>query len=98
MVRHQFLISVDLEVDIRTNQCFGIFVMIGETLRMLLSDSRIRANDDFISKVTILDKALLISPTTGQSRTNVRGALTRYLVRILCEIKCLDRLLAAHPI
>ena len=69
VVRHRFLISVDLGVDIRTNQCLGIFVMIGETLRMLLSVNRIRVNEDFISKVIILDKALLMSPTTGQSNS-----------------------------
>ena len=50
--------------------------MIGETLRMLLSDSRIRVNDDFISKITILDRALLISPTTGQSDGRPRSSDT----------------------
>ena len=56
--------------------------MIGETLRMLLSVNRIRVNEDFISKVIILDKALLISPTTGQSnQPQFSPSLVRVTVR-----------------
>ena len=49
--------------------------MIGETLRMLLSDNRILVNDDFTSKIIIPDKALLIFLTTGKpdpGRVSVR--------------------------
>ena len=65
VVLRRFLISVDLEVDILTNQCFVIFVMIGETLQTLFNDNQIRVNDDFISKITLPDKELLMCPTTG---------------------------------
>ena len=65
VVLRRFLISVDLEVDILTSQCFVIFVMIGETLQTLFNDNQIRVNDDFISKIILPDKELLMSPTTG---------------------------------
>ena len=61
------LISVDLEVDIQTSQCYVIFVMIGETLRTLFNDNRIRVNDDYISKIIAPERELLMFPTTGLS-------------------------------
>ena len=65
VVLRRFLISVDHEVDILTNQCFVIFVMIGETLQTRFNDNQIRVNDDFISKIILPDKELLMCPTTG---------------------------------
>ena len=65
VVLRRFLISVDLEVDILTSQCFVIFVMIGEILQTRFNDNQIRVNDDFISKIILRDKELLMYPTTG---------------------------------